>query len=59
MKKFFAGLVMLAICGALNFGLMNDAQAAELDSTFGGLELQQQMAPPPLLPPLHPYHDDW
>ncbi|MBR2519122.1 MAG: hypothetical protein IKE46_04965 [Selenomonadaceae bacterium] len=68
MKKIFAGLTALAICGALNFGLMNDAQAAVLDSSTGlkGIELSEMALLPPPPPPAHhhqlppnPYDDDW
>lgn len=43
LKKILKGLTALVICGALNFGLTNDAQAAEFNSLTdpGGTEYQE------------------
>ena len=48
LKKILAGLIALGICGALNFGLTNEAQVAKLDSSNIGTQLQNlDGAPPP------------
>ena len=61
MKKIFKGLAALAICGALNFGLTTDAQAAEIDLiNSSGTEYQELYGPPPPPPPPPPrYYDDF
>ena len=60
MKRILKGLTALMICGALNFGLTTDAQAAELDSSIdmSGIESQEvarhhHYPPPPDYGPPH------
>ena len=54
MKKFLSGLTALAICGALNFGLTTDAQAAELNSAIINATEYQKLASPHKPPPPRP-----
>ncbi len=63
MKKILKGLVALMICGALNFGLTNDAQAAEENSSIdlNGSESQEisRRHHPDYYPPPPPREDRW
>jgi len=56
MKRILKGLTALIICGALNFGLTTDAQAAELESQE--VSRHHHHRPPPHYEP-PPRHGAW
>lgn len=49
MKSLLKGAIIIAVCGALNFGLTNDAQAADIDfaTDSNGTEYQEIYGEPP------------
>ena len=49
MKSLLKGAIVIAVCGALNFGLTNDAQAADIDfaTDLNGTEYQEIHGAPP------------